>query len=476
MYKKGQNYEPIPLIPFLLTAIILFSSCKKFVQVQVSKSELLGKAVFENAGTANAASMTALANLGDFNTGIAYGLPLHTGLYGDELINHSSAPTAIALYRNAINSTTEVFYPLTYWRDGYKNIHYVNSVIEGCEHSSVLTQQLKDQLTGESKFVRALWYFYLVNLFGEIPIITTTDYRINNVAIQQSSDALYAQITKDLLDAKALLQQNYIAADGITSSPERIRPNAFAASALLSRAYLFAGDFINAEIEATHVLANTTVYDSVPLADIFLKNSKEAILQIAPAGNAANQSTVEGMNFILVADPTSSAMSSYLLNSFEPDDNRKKNWVGKFSSNNVDYFYPFKYKVRETSSPTEYSTVLRVAELYLIRAEARLKQGNTTGCLDDLNLIRIRAGLPVITATDPAVLANAIIQERRIELFAEWGHRWFDMNRYGITDQIMIPVCMGKQGDWQNYKKRWPIPQSEINLNPKLSQNDGYEF
>src|SRR5690606_25083880 len=131
----------------------------------------------------------------------------------------------------------------------------------------------------------------------------------------------------------------------------------------------------------------------------FLANGTEAIWQLAPniGGN-----TSEGNLFILAEPPTSSFynpvyLDSELVNAFSMEDLRLTHWVGIFESGEETYHYPFKYKVRlSTSEPTEYSMVLRIAEQYLIRAEARLMQGKIEVGKQDLNVIRERAGLIAI--------------------------------------------------------------------------------
>lgn len=459
----------------LLFACVGWSGCEKFVEVDVPKSELITESVFENPGTANSAVLSILSNINGASTSLTYGIALHTGLYGDEFTNYSSTTSQIALYRNNIGPEIEVFFPLQYWREGYRNIYFINSAIEGCSGSKSLDETLKMQLVGESKFARAFWYYNLVNLFGDVPIITSTDWTGNNVAKRRDQAEVYDQIVTDLLAAKAALKPNYVGGDGSTGSAERVRPNSSAAAALLARTYLFNGEWAKAESEASLVLDNKTLYDTVPLNQVFLKNSKESILQISPNTLATNQSTLEARNFVIVANPTRAAISPSLLAAFETGDKRRDNWIGKFTSTAlVDYFFPNKYKERQIAVATEYSVLLRVAELYLIRAEARLKQNNATGCRDDLNVLRKRAGLSAFTTIDTTELLKLLIRERQIELFSENGHRWFDMKRYGIADDIMKSVAVDKGGTWADYKKLWPIPRSEINVNPQLKQNTGY--
>jgi hypothetical protein len=161
-------------------------------------------------------------------------------------------------------------------------------------------------------------------------------------------------------------------------------------------------------------------------------------------------------------------------------DLRLSNWIGHVTADNITYYYPNKYKISVGPfAVTEYEIVFRLAEQYLIRAEARAQQNKLTGvnsASSDLNMILSRAGLPVTTATSQTGLLNAILLERQKELFTEWGHRWLDLKRAGKIDAVMSVVCPLKGGTWSPYKSLYPILQSEIDKNPGMTgqQNPGY--
>jgi hypothetical protein len=171
------------------------------------------------------------------------------------------------------------------------------------------------------------------------------------------------------------------------------------------------------------------------------------------------------------------SISSDLQNAFEKGDNRFISWIGRFISDKDTFYFPYKYKkniIDPDNLPTEYITVLRLAEQYLIRAEARLRQNKILGAQEDLNVIRTRAGLPNTTAESESSLLYSILRERQVELFTEWGHRWFDLVRTGKVDEIMREVTPRKGGSWNSDKILFPIPQSEILINKNLTQNPGY--
>jgi hypothetical protein len=115
--------------------------------------------------------------------------------------------------------------------------------------------------------------------------------------------------------------------------------------------------------------------------------------------------------------------------------------------------------------------VIRLAEVYLIQAEARAQQGNIGGAQGDLNLVRARAGLGPTTANDVGSLLTAILHERQVELVAEWGHRWLDLKRTGMADAVLGSEKPG----WVGYDTLYPIPAQQLTANPALVQNPGYE-
>jgi hypothetical protein len=156
---------------------------------------------------------------------------------------------------------------------------------------------------------------------------------------------------------------------------------------------------------------------------------------------------------------------------------RKTDWIGKFvdtvSSPNITYYYPFKYKVQTGSNISEYSTILRLAEQYLIRAESAANIGKLNDAINDLNTIRNRAGLNNTNALTKEELNSAIQHERQVELFTE-GQRWIDLKRTGNIDNIMKTICPLKGGVWSNYKQLYPIPPTDISNSANLKQNPGY--
>lgn len=452
------------------SVICAFFSCKKFVEIPPPDSQLSTNLVFSNDATATA-SLTGIYGQMLRGTGFYGNFPsfsINGGLLSDELINYQNDALQIATYNNNLSSTLGSLSQF-YWSNQYNFIYQANAVIEGLNKSTGVSSPIKQQLIGEAKFIRALCHFYLVNLFGDIPLVTTTNYQINNVSIRTPRSEVYQQIISDLLDAQSSLSSNYVSATNTTTT-EKIRPNKTAATALLARVYLYIGDWANAELQSSAVI-NSPGYSLLSDQNkVFLKNSSEAIWQLQSV-NISNINTFDATTFILTGTPTRVSVSNQLLNAFETGDTRKANWIKSITVGSNTYYYPFKYKQRTDATYSEYTMVLRIAEQYLIRAESEAQLNNIAGAQADLNTIRSRANLGNTTANDKASLLSAIEHERQVELFTEWGHRWLDLKRTNRADAVLGPV---KGTNWQSTDTLFPIPQIEIQNNPKLTQNLGY--
>lgn len=460
-------------------------ACKELTEVGVPNDKVVTETIFVNDDSAISALTTIYARMHQIGN-LPYNIALLTGFYGDELKSYSSTVSLVQLYTNALKPVNDVSPNL--WLVGFNHIYLANAVYEGCAASTSISSAVKQQLMAEAKFIRAFWHFYLFQLYRNIPIITGTDYTANNTVTSAAPAVVYAQIVADLKDAEAMLSDNYVAGNSTATSTERVRPNKMVAKAMLAKVYLFMKENGTAEAKASEVIASST-YQMESFANVFLKSSKEAIWQIAvPISNAGLGSNLEAVNFILTSRPASglsrnATLSAQLLASFETGDLRKTNWTKEFKdvsvTPNVSYIYPFKMKVNISSAaPPEYTTPLRLAEQYLIRAEARAHQNKLDLAIADLDVVRIRAGLKAIAETNPTIsqtnLLAAIHQERKVELFTEWGHRWLDIKRSEDANTIMTAAAKEKSAEWSDFKLQWPIPFYDIQNNPNLKQNDGY--
>ena len=447
----------------LLITLFCFS-CKKFITVSPPDTAVTAANVFSDDATATSAVMgiytQVMGNTLFFMNGAT---TLYPSLSSDELSLTSPNPDLEGFADNALSPQSSILQN-NLWGKAYQYIYQMNACLQGLQGSSSLSPSVKEELTGEVKFLRATSYFYLANLFGAVPLELGTDYTVNAQMPRNSIAEIYAQIITDLKDAETELGENYL-------TPDLIRPNKFAAAAMLARVYLYMKDWADAETYASEVINSGSYQLVTDPAGVFVSGSTETIWQMMPV--LPGENTAEGLAFIPASPGTvpDYAVTSVLLNAFEPGDLRKSAWLDSTTVNGMTYYFPFKYKVRDGSDLTEYNIVLRLAEQYLIRAEARAEQNNLTEAVADINLIRERAGLsPLTAAISQASCLAAVMQERRIELFAEWGHRWFDLKRTGMADAVL---SVEKSG-WKPSAALYPIPYNEIQSNVRLTQNPGY--
>ena len=454
---------------FTITILIIFSEgCKKLTNVDPPINRITSAQAFSNDESATEVINGIYSGASGSSNLLSGSTTIFAGLYADELEYTASIQGTTQFYTNTISSDNATIRE-NFWGSAYNLMYSINISLEQLSDNKRLSKKTNNQLTGECKFLRALLYFELIQLFGDVPLVTSSDHTVNGVMPRTDRILIKQKILEDLKSAKELLLPDY-------PTGEKIRANKWAAVALLARFYLYEEDWWNAEREATELI-NTGTYHLEPRADrVFLANSAEAIFQIRPVQK--NYNTMEGNMLI----PVGSAKPSYTLTpsltgAFEPNDKRKTAWVTNSKPIlGVVYQYPFKYKQRSNFIDfrlTEYTTVFRLAELYLIRAESRAGLNSLPGAISDLDSIRYRAGLPLIAIKNPHIsavdLLNAIQKERRIELFAEGGHRWFDLKRTGKANEILA-----FKSKWMESDTLWPIPSSQIGLNPALIQNSGY--
>lgn len=448
-------------------AFLLLMACEDFVDVDPPITALTGETVFDedvNALAALSGLYSTISSQGTFVNTLDR-MAVYVGSYSDEFINYTFIPSFAQFGINDLSADNSLVG--AYWRDLYRFIYSSNSIIEGISGSQTLTDSLASQWEGEAKFIRAWSYFYLVNLYGGVPMVLSTDFEVNSFLPRSPMNEVYDQIIQDLSEAKSLMLDDY-------QSSQRVRANSIVASALLSRVYLYIENWEAAETEASLVIDDGRFTLESNLDDVFLNTSNEAIWQLEALRPFFGSQ--EAATFILRRPPRSSGVSIRpdYLTSFEVGDIRESSWIGSVSSSTETFFYPFKFKIRSDASggiPNENVTPLRLAEIYLIRAEARARQNNVSGSQEDINAVRSRVQLPATTASDQESLLSAIELERKHELFAELGHRWFDLKRTGRATEVLQPI----KPQWQDTDLLWPVPLQEFLNNPNLGeQNLGY--
>jgi starch-binding outer membrane protein, SusD/RagB family len=465
----------------VIVVLLVGQGCKKFLEIAPPKDQLATGNVFLLNETA-IASMTSIYSAMINGPTSPSRLALFAGISSDEFTNNNTGQLFVLMYRN--NNLTKGDITAGYWTKAYNLIYQSNAVYEGCEKSQSLNPDVKKQLMAEARFVRAYCFFYLVNLYGNVPLASNTDYTINRTLPRGDVGTVYNQIIADLQYAKENLNAGYVKPNSIATGDDRIRPNKASASALLARVFLYTKQYPQAETEATTIIVQNSTYTLPGLEDAFVKSSKEIIWALTPTTpNTIN--TPEGFDFIILSKPSISAqptITDQLLNAYDTSDHRKIKWIGKFTdvsaTPNVEHYFPNKYKISTGVTIAEYSIIFRLGEQYLIRSEARARQNNLNGAIADLDVVRQRAHSPFLN-TNPATAKDALIplilQERRLELFSEQGHRWLDLKRTGTIDAVMSEQATIKNSTWNSPKQLWPIPQSEILANPNITQNESYD-
>jgi len=451
---------------FILAGVSIFCfSCKKFLQIPPPKNQLVTSAVFLDSADATNAVIGIYINMVqavslNISSG---GLTLYPGLSSDELYPTNNNVDENDFYNNEIAISNNLN-SSSLWGNGFSILYNANACLEGLAQSNI-SDVVKNQLIGEAKFSRAFLLFNLSNLYGPIPLVTSTDYHKNQILPRSPLDSVYAQIINDLKDAQNLLSANYPTAG-------RFRPNRFTVSALLAKVYLYQKNWTEADKNASEIIGAGIYSLETNLNNVFLTGSNETIWKLSSVFPGLE--TWEGYFFL---PPGSNLVPSYIItdtlfNAFENGDERREKWLSKNTVNGIDYYYPYKYKLGYDglSTPLEDYVVFRLSEQYLIRAEARAQEGNLSAAITDLNLIRNRAGLQNTISTDQASLLSAIQHERQVELFCEWGNRWFDLKRTGKATEVLSLI----KAHWQAKDTLYPIPQTELNSNPFLTQNPGY--
>ncbi len=279
-----------------------------------------------------------------------------------------------------------------------------------------------------------------------------------------------------------MLSANHRDATLLNTTQGRVRPTQAAATALLARtaSIYHLGSWDSAVQRSTVMINNTGMFSLTGLDSTFLMNNTEAIWQLQPVTTGITN-TYDAYEFIIPSTGPNAVQTVYLsnglLSSFEPNDGRRTAWVDSISLLGGTYYYPYKYKENaQNAAVSEYLTALRLAEQYLIRAEAYADLNQLPAALTDLNTIRSRAGLPPVVTASQSTLLAAIQHERQIEFFSEFGHRWLDLKRTSTVDQVMGTngACAAKGGTWNSFQQWYPLPPNDLLRDPALKQNSGY--
>lgn len=462
------NIKFIKQISKFFIVSLLFSflqSCENLIEVDLPDNQINTEDVFKEIHTTQAALASLYINVREsslFNGGYS-GIGSVLDTYCDNLDDFSGAGANTGINEFFNNTIIPNNYTLNIlWKNNYEHIYALNAFIEGLSSSTYITEEDKTVFLGEAYFLRALYYHYLTQLFGDIPYTTTTDYRFNTTISKTKTEDVLNYVEQDLKTAWETLPLEY-------RNPERIYPNKAAAELLLAKNYLLQKQYAQAAIFAQNVLKK---YDYVLEKDInkvFKKTAQSTIWQL---GNEANGvATLEAGNYIFDSTPpTRFALSSELIHSFDEEDKRLLSWTNEVSQNGQSWYHAYKYK-NNNSNEDEYSILFRIEEAYFVLIEALAYQNQTAEAVNYLNLIRHRAGfLPLPETLSKEEFINEMLNESRKEFFTEGGHRFFDLKRNNALNTLKIV-----KPNWEDKHTLLPIPEKEIILNPNLlPQNEGY--
>lgn len=362
------------------------------------------------------------------------------------------------------------------WKDSYKGIQKANIVLNRIGNIIYRVDSVKRARAGEMRFIRALLYFNLVRLYGDVPLVTkeTTDVNAYFGQGRTPKETVYDQIKKDLTEAVDSLPLNSTQAGKVVKT---------AAQALLGKVYLTLKDYTNAKKYLKAVIDSKKHGLLANPNDIFSlsnENNKEIIFAVQFSSGINGNS--EGSSMYQQFSPSATVSGAkghnlpvrQLYNMYTATDTRKAAYVG-LASTGIPFCNKLKKPTTVIADGGSDFVVLRYADVLLMMAEVE-NELNDPGTADDyLNEVRVRAGLLNTTATSQADLRAAIDMERKLELIGE-GHRWFDLLRTGTALTVMndwfknggVPITVDQ------HHLLFPIPIGQINTDPSIKQNPGY--
>jgi hypothetical protein len=478
-------------------AVLILPSCKKFLEE--NPRNLVSVANFYKTSDDAVAAVNAVYGyLNSTSTGSTAGVYHSTfwviaGLGSDEMQNNQfGAPDLDQLATFSQSAQNNSL--LETWQMHYKTITVANIAIQRIPGIN-MDATLRARLVNEAKFIRALMYFDLVRMFGDVPLLTKEDEDIKPARAPASE--VYDLIISDLVAAEAL-PLSYPAGNG------KGRATAGAAKSILAKVYLTRKEFDKAAAKALEVI-NSNQYqlwdDYANVFKLSSRNGKEAIFSVGfgDGGGAISfwevgqfnvrllprELTVEG-----VENPQGWQIPTLqLYNSYQSDDRRRAvTFITRINNPNGSttdirpYIQKYWDRVAEPKANGSFNDypVIRYADVLLIYAEAANETGNSAAAHEYINKVRKRARyngtaylntVPDYVGLSKDAFRTAILNERRLEFVAE-GQRWFDLARTG-TLKTLVPIA--KPGVVpQDFHVLFPIPQRERDLNENLSQNTGY--
>lgn len=449
-----------------LSALVLYTvqSCDRLLDVKPPIDQISAEQIFSSVNTADAALSNLYSEIqsNSLISGGFSGSGALLGTYTDDLISYDvfTQNGDSDLYHNVQGSSNITVKKV--WTNAYSEIYAANAIIEGIDKSTAIAENDRKRVRGEALFLRSLVYFYLTQLFGDLPYVTTTDYTLNRSLGKTPAAELLVMIQKDLYSAKSDLSDDY-------RNPERIYPNRKTAELLLATVLMTRKQYAEAETMLRGIVGSPLYSWQPDLTKTFKKQGKHILWQLKPL--KPNDATGEALLYYFAsAAPTTYSLTGSLAAAFDPQDLRKQLWIKAITVNGNQYYRSDKY-TKLSANTDEYSVVFRLEEAYLLLAEALAEQGKVSEAVPYLNAVRQKAGLGAVPATvTKEELLTAIISENRKEFFTEKGHRFLTLKRAGKLNDLTLT-----KPNWKEYHQVWPLPFSEIILNPQINpQNNGY--
>lgn len=458
-----KNKKTILLIIIYLPITLLlptFQSCEQFVEIDLPDDQINTEDVFKDIKTTKAALVNLYTSMREAQLfkGGSNGINLDLSKYTDDLDAFTESDQ---MYNNNISpsgSPSDL-----YWTRAFKNIYDINAFINGLNMSEYISENDKEVFLGEAYFLRALYYQKLTLLFGNIPYITSTDYKANTTVSKINTDEVLSLIKQDLIKARQLLPNEY-------RNPERFYPNKPVAELVLAQTYLLQKQYKMAEQTAKTILNNSFFKIESDLDKVFKKDAASTLWQLSSNSSSNFAPTADASTYIFASlPPTNYALSTNFIAIFDGKDLRNS-WIKEVTNGTVSYFHAYKYKNKENNAD-EYAIVFRIEEAYFVLMEALAYQNQIPEAVYYLNLIRQRAGLdPLSENLSKESFIDEMLSESRREFFTEGGHRFFDLKR---NDRLHLLKMI--KPNWQDKHALLPIPESETLLNPNLlPQNEGY--
>lgn len=441
--------------------VVSFTACEKRLDIEPTQSVDETMAL-RTSSDVEAALIGAYSNAGDGDVLGGNAKVNQELLGGFNEINWSGTFQGMTQIYNKSIPVNNAFVRDT-WTNTYDAINTINNVLSAMDK---VDDNKKDKVEGESRFLRALLYYELVNMYARdwsdgdpnnnpgVPIVLEPTRGIDEASqVARSTVAeVYNLVISDLLIAKEKLP---------LPKAGYFFPSTYAASALLARVYMQQADYINAATEADRVIKS----GKFALTDTY-SESFPAPSTPTPRGN-----TVEEIFSMQVNSTTGiNDFNTYFSSNGRADIDITEAHLSLYEAGDErrDLFYE-DGSIYTGKHENQYGnvTIIRLAEMYLIRAEAnfRLRPNDPIGGVDpveDINLIRARVGLDPIAAAD--LTLEMILKERKLELAFEG---------FALQDAKRLKQDVGSL-PWDSPKLIFPIPERELLVNKKLEQNEGY--